>query len=130
MSLLSFDYDGSFHPSAPVVEIEVDGLNRLFRPRSLRAMIDSGADATMLPQQILEAVGASYKETLWMRGVTGSRVAVDLYLVRIRIGTNIVRGVHVVSIPSTVGSVIGRDVLNQLVITLDGPAEATIIDQR
>lgn len=44
MNSISFDYDSSFHPSASVVEIEVDGLNRSFGTRSLRAMIDSGRD--------------------------------------------------------------------------------------
>jgi len=62
---------------------------------------------------------------MWMRGVTGGRVEVDRYLVAIHIGSNLIRGLHVVAAPVSNEAVIGRDVLNQLVVTLDGPAEVT-----
>ena len=95
--------------------------------RSLRAMVDSGADATLIPLSVLEAVGATYKETMWMRGITGERVEVDRYLVAIRIGANVIRGVHVVAAPPSSDAIIGRDVLNQLIVTLDGPGEVTAV---
>jgi predicted aspartyl protease len=85
-------------------------------------MVDSGADATMIPLEFLSAVGATYQETLWMHGVSGVRIEVDLYLVAVRIGANLVRGVHVVAVPAGSEALIGRDVLNLLVLTLDGPA--------
>jgi len=129
MNVIIFEYDSSYLPSAPILEVEVDGLNG-YGTRSLHVLVDSGADATMLPGGILEAVGASYKETLWMRGITGDRVEVDLFLVKIRIGTATIRGLNVISTSDTTGAIIGRDVLNQLVVTLDGPAETTIVEQR
>jgi len=125
MNIITFEYDLAYDPSAPVMKIEIDGYHDLFGKSSLWAMVDSGADATMIPLRILEAIGAAYKETMWMRGVTGGRVEVDRYLVAIRIGSNLIRGIHVVAAPVSNEAVIGRDVLNQLVVTLDGPAEVT-----
>ena len=125
MSAITFDYDSIYYPAAPVIEIEVDGYDDNLGRRTLRAMVDSGGDASMIPLSILEAIGATYKESTWMRGTAGGRIEVDLYLVAIQIGTELVYGLHVVSSPSTKEAVVGRDVLNQLIVTLNGPAGVT-----
>lgn len=56
MNALTFDYDTSYAPPAPVIEIEIDGYNRLFGKAALRAMVDSGADASLIPLEFLDAV--------------------------------------------------------------------------
>jgi predicted aspartyl protease len=122
MTAAVFDYDSTYQPPAPIVEIEIDGYHASFGSRRLWAMVDSGADATMIPLEFLNVVGATYQETLWMHSVSGVRIEVDLYLVAVRIGANLVRGVHVVAVPAGSEALIGRDVLNLLVLTLDGPA--------
>ena len=53
------------------------------------------------------------------------KVEVDLYLVAIQLGSELIHGLHVVSIPPTNEAVIGRDVLNQLIVTLNGLAGVT-----
>ena len=127
MSVVTFAYDTIYDPAAPIIEIEIDGYDIHLGQRQLRAMVDSGADATMIPIQILDAVGAIYQDTRWMRGVTGTRIEIDRYLVAIRIGLNLLHGLSVIAAPQNSEAVIGRDVLNQLVIKLDGPAEVTEI---
>ncbi|MDE0630938.1 MAG: hypothetical protein F4Y84_18525 [Caldilineaceae bacterium SB0665_bin_25] len=129
MTIVTFDYDSSFVPSAPVLEIEIDGYNRGMGKQRILALIDSGADATLIPTTILETVGATYKETGWMQGITGRRMEVDLYLTGIRVGTQFIEGVTVVGTTATIDPIIGRDVLNQLVVTLDGPGETTTIQR-
>lgn len=83
----------------------------------------------MLPIQVLRSVGSRYVQTRYVRGVTGTRQVADTFLAVIQIGP------HTIPIPEAVAAVrgeeaiLGRDVLNQLVITLDGPALALeIID--
>lgn len=50
--MYSHDYDGDYYPSAPVIEISIrtsrhkDKLSPKFM-----ALVDSGADATMIPRQ-------------------------------------------------------------------------------
>jgi len=127
MSVITFDYDPTCYPAAPVAKIEVSGYDDSLGQRALWAMVDSGADATMIPLPVLNAVGSVYKESAWMSGTAGGRVEVDLYLVAIRIGSTLVDGLHVVGIPAEKEAIIGRDVLNQLIVTLNGLAGVTEI---
>ena len=59
MNMPTFDYDTSYAPPAPVIEIEIGGYNQLFGKATLWAMVDSGADASMIPISFLDAVGAT-----------------------------------------------------------------------
>lgn len=127
MNVLSFEYDTSYHPSAPFADIEIDGYDESSGNRTVWAMLDSGADATILPLRILNAVGADYKESTWMRGTAGGRIEVVLYLVGIRIGSNLIDGLHVIASANSNEAIIGRDVLNRLIVTLNGHAEMTEI---
>jgi hypothetical protein len=85
-------------------------------------------ECTYFPLEVLDAVGATYKETAWMRSVAGDRSRVDLYLVGVEIRPHLIRGLHVVAAPNNTEAIIGRDVLNQLVLTLDGPGEVVTIE--
>ncbi len=123
MSCYARAYDSTYHPPAAVVEATVRAAGEQAPIVTLTALVDSGADGTMIPIDILRAVGARYVETRQMRGVTGVAYTVDLYLVTIQIGSHVVRGIRAVAVAQGAEPLIGRDVLNQLVITLNGPAE-------
>ena len=124
-TILSFVYDRSYIPSAPFVQISVDSYDSNRRPVTVTAFVDSGADGTMLPRDILLAVGAEYEDTVMLRGTAGGVERVDRYTARIRIGNATIESVSAVA--TAVGSepLIGRDVLNHLVVTLNGLAEVT-----
>ena len=124
MSVHSFNYDSEYEPSAPVVEIMVYKAGQSVSRVVLSALIDSGADATMLPMTVLQTVGARHVETRRMRGVTGVAQMVDLYAVTIELGNQIVPAIWTIATLDN-EVILGRDVLNQLVITLNGPAEVT-----
>ena len=68
---LTFDYDHAYYPAAPQVEITVDGYDPDYVPVTLFVFADSGADGTMLPRDVLEAVGAEYADTVILRGTAG-----------------------------------------------------------
>jgi hypothetical protein len=55
--------------------------------------------------------------------VTGHGRPVDIYLTAIRLGPHIVHGVRAVVMPAGSEPNIGRDVLNELEIALNGPAQ-------
>ena len=78
----------------------------------------------MLPITTLQTIGARYVETRQMRGVTGVALTVDLYVVIIQIGRQVIHAIRAVATQDD-EAIIGRDVLNQLVVTLNGPAEVT-----
>lgn len=63
-----------------------------------------------------------------MRGVTGTRKRVGIYTVSIQISTHIIHTVHAVASDTGTEAILGRDVLNYLIVTLDGPAGVTEIN--
>jgi hypothetical protein len=124
---LDYPYDEAYRPAMPVIAIAVDGYAGL-PSQAVSALVDSGADGTMLPIDLLEVTGALYEDTVNMRGVLGDSEPVDRYTVGIQIGPLTMHGVHAVAIPAGEEGVIGRDVLNFLAITLNGPAHTTQIE--
>ena len=90
MTVYTFDYNSDYDPPAPVVEITVNKTGQPAHEVTLSVLVDSGADATMLPITALQSVGARYVETRQMRGIVGVAYPVDLYLVTVRIGSHIV----------------------------------------
>lgn len=119
------DYDGSYDPAFPVVEVAVSVL-REQTAIPLVALLDSGADATSLPLHALREIGALPAESRWLRGVTGERHRVELYEVYLQIGAY---GQYVLVVGDTFGgeAIVGRDLLNHYVVTLDGPASVVEI---
>lgn len=127
MNLLTFQYDESYYPAFPVIEIELEGNGADQRRHSLLALVDSGADGTMIPIDVLRAIGAEYEDTVYMRGVIGQSQTVDRYTITLRISKYIVQTVHAVAVSPEREAVVGRDVLNHMVTTLNGPAYTTEI---
>lgn len=125
----SFDYNTAYDPPAPFILITVDGHDPTRSPVTIQAFVDSGADGTMLPIDVLQAVGAEYEASLWLRGTTGSRQRVDSYTVSIHVATETVHAISAVAMPVGSEPLIGRDVLNQLVITLNGLASVTEVER-
>lgn len=123
MPSATFPYNNqTFSPAMPVMLITVSGLRRNDPVAQVEALVDSGADATMLPADLLQRVKAGFHETRTMRGVTGHRVAVDTYFVTIRVGPYEIDGIEALGMVEGTEAILGRDVLNQLQITLHGPA--------
>jgi predicted aspartyl protease len=118
-----FPYDTAYPgPAFPVFVISVSGRNST-PVHSVSSFVDSGADATIVPLEFLTRVDARHTDIGWARTVTGQRYQVNLYLVTLSIGDNILYGVEVIGNIHTSEVIIGRDVLNQLVVVLDGPGE-------
>ena len=117
MSVYTYDYNRlDYDPAAPMVEIVVGRAASIGPEFTAIALVDSGADATMLPIDILRDVKARYVETRQMRGATGHRLVVDTYLVTIRLGSYTIRGIQAIAMREGSETVLGRDVLNQMEI--------------
>ena len=127
---VQFDYDRSYLPPAPVVTLTVDGYSDSVQPATIQAMVDFGADGTMLPTAVLTQIQASYVDSVRMSGITGMVERRDRYRVRLQIGDIVIQGIDAVAVESETGGLIGRDVLNQLIVTLNGLAtELTVADE-
>ncbi|MEM7110950.1 MAG: hypothetical protein AAF614_00855 [Chloroflexota bacterium] len=125
MKLYSYLYNTIFHPAAPFVEISLSDYAEQQQPLTLIAQIDSGSDATAIPMQTLRHVNARFEETRVMRGISGIAQRVDMYLVAIRLAG--VTFYPTVMAINGAEAIIGRDILNDLIVTLNGPASTTEI---
>ena len=65
----SYPYSRDYDPPAPTVWATVRAEAQI----RLNMLLDTGADATMLPLDLLQDIGAEYVMTQQMRGVTGKR---------------------------------------------------------
>ena len=74
---------------------------------------------------VLEQAGAVFVDRAFLRGITGHRQAVDLYLTTLHLGRFRITGVRTIALMPGNAAILGRDVLNQLEITLRGPAGVT-----
>lgn len=114
--IATFPYNLDYQPPAPVIEVVVQSRQAV----TITALLDTGADASIFPIDILRKSGAPYLETRQMRSVTGHVQVVNLYLVEIQINIQRIAGIRAVAAKPGTEAIIGRDVLNQFIITLDG----------
>jgi predicted aspartyl protease len=96
---------------------------------SLRALADSGADATILPPAVLQNAQVDQVGRARMRWGSHQSQTYDVYLATIAIGPCEIYGVRVLADPTGSEPILGRDVLNQMVVTLNGLAHIVEVSQ-
>jgi hypothetical protein len=119
--LFSFDYDRSYFPPFPVMEMVVTAV-ATGKKQPLTGLIDSGSDATQIPKRALQNIGAREMDKRWVRDLYGIRHPASIYIVQLEVGDLILPGIEVIGRAGTTETIIGRDVLNQLIVTLNGLA--------
>ena len=121
--MATFLYDSSYDPPAPVLPIRIGVPNRSEPTEQHSAFVDSGADATAIPIEILWAIGARVVGQGRLIGTTGVSVEVEVFRVVIYMPTGVTYGIRAIGSKESGEIILGRDVLNQWRITLDGPGE-------
>lgn len=125
--MYTYDYDASYAPSLPVIEVEVKPFAQKRESTQLMAMIDSGSDGTLVPLRVLRQMNARKTGQVAMRSITGARSIVDIYEVTIGLGPHLFPKVRVAADKHNDMIILGRDVLNQIIVTLNGLASTTEI---
>jgi hypothetical protein len=93
----------------------------------LNALIDSGADSVIIPVLYLRQIRARKERTVWMRTVTGTRSVVDMDAISLQFGPFEFRNRFVVGGLQLDEIIIGRDILNQFIVTLSRGARLCLI---
>ena len=121
--MLTFEYDPSYEPLMPVATVTLIHPNQSNNLIEVTALVDSGADGTLLPIAILNQINAPLIGDGYMRGVLGTSEPVDICLVQMQIGPHYVGGIRAAGMPDgSEAIIVGRDVLNHFVVTLNGLA--------
>ena len=121
--MAQFNYDFSYEPPAPVIKIGLGNPDDDRPPLRVQALIDSGSDATLIPLAMLQQISVYSGEQVSFRGVTGGSTIADAYRVVIHMPVGISYGIRAIATRGSHEIILGRDVLNQWRITLDGPGE-------
>ena len=126
--VITLPYDGEHYvPPAPVMSVEIDAPTR--SRLNVTALIDSGSDGTLVPANLLEAIGARPVGEAIMTAIGGEHYAVQVYVVNVTVGSQRLPAIRVAAMAEGTEVVLGRDVLNQLTITLNGPALAAEVTE-
>ena len=121
----SYAYSTDHFPPIPTLEL------RLRRPddgeltESLAGLIDTGADITLVPQTLLEQIGASELDEVRLRSHWGEYTTVITYLVDLTFSIGTLPGIEVVGDAYGDRVLLGRNVLNKLILLIDGPRQFT-----
>jgi hypothetical protein len=108
-----------FEPPAPIARALVRGSGSQTY-RGLPLLIDTGAEASVIPRFVAEAVGADIRPSdIILRFYDGTETRFEEAEVAVEFLSYRFRGLFLVA-DATYG-ILGRNILNLFVLTLDGP---------
>jgi hypothetical protein len=126
---VKFRYSDDYFPPVPVAEVTFITAAESLRAGPFLAVLDSGADGTIVPLNFLNEIRAAPTVEMMMRSQWGERRKVLLYLVDVEIGDITLPGIEVVGDDQTNEVILGRDVLNRHRVLLDGPEQTTTVTE-
>jgi predicted aspartyl protease len=113
-----FAYDSRLDPPAPVVPVRVAG--RIGEDAAMLSMlVDTGADATLVPTRIVHRLGLPAVDVVAVSGVDGLKQRATVHLASVEVGELRVSA-RIIAYADE--AILGRDALNQAIVTLDGPS--------
>ncbi len=120
--MLTFRYNRGESPPAPYITLEIAPSERSRKPVRRRAKLDSGASLTVIPDSLPRRWRVPIVGFVTIRAYNGQKSLRTVYLVDIIIGSKRFQDVRVTIAPRR-NILLGRDILNQLRVTLDGPRQ-------
>jgi hypothetical protein len=118
--MISRPYDVGFIPPAPVTEVQIQ--NPLTEESAMAVgKLDSGPDSCVIPLPYVDRLGLSPKGIRESSSYDGTRKEHLIYYVDVRIGDVLIRNVRCIATNRS-SVLLGRNVLNLFLVTLDGPA--------
>lgn len=118
---MKFQYSTEEFPAIPTLDLRLGAPYGALSIGPLRAYVDTGADATVVPISYLGPLRESISDTKNMRSSWGERREVPIYLLDVGIGDLRFPFIEIVADELGEEIIVGRNVLNKLVLTLDGP---------
>lgn len=118
--MIKTPYSADYFPPIPILPVSLSYNGTSERSGPFDAIVDTGADATIIPELLAQRLQATPLNSAQLRTQWGDVHPVTLYLLDVTIGGQTLPGVVVAGDPVTDEIVLGRDVLNKLQLFLDG----------
>jgi len=119
--VIRYGYNSQVQPPAPFVLVKLRDPTTGAEILDLPAQVDSGADRTVLPLAIVQALALPVAGAVTVVGFGATPTTTPLYCVDLGVHTLPLVAVRVISSPSEPWVLLGRDVLNRHRVVLDGP---------
>lgn len=126
--MLTFYYSNSYNPSAPVIQVTLQHPDGFPTIGPVSAFVDSGADATIVPHHYIDQLGTKSDDEGYVKSAWGARKRITFHMIDILIGDTLIFSIDVLADAEVQEVILGRDVLNQFRVTLDGPGEVVEIE--
>ena len=113
-------YSADYEPPCPVLTLRLASPLGGAPGVGLVAVVDTGADMTLVPERVARVLGLPVVSHIRVVGVTGTAEGADVFAAAIELaGWDLL--VEVVAFGEE--TIVGRDLLNRLVLRLDGPGQ-------
>ncbi len=119
---MDYVYLDTYSPPMPALEIQLGYPGETLTLGPLTAIVDTGADGTLIPQSLIDEIGAPLVDDVRVRSPWGRWRYLQLFTVDIGLETLRLPAIEVVGDDLGDEIILGRNVLNQLRLLLDGPA--------
>ena len=117
--MTTYKYNSSFDPPAPVLPIQLSPpLTSAYA--SAIALIDTGADMTVIPRSLTKKLSLQRVDIAYTQGVWGNVTESPVFSALLKCETGEVKIIRVISWDENY-AILGRDLLNQWKLNLDGP---------
>jgi predicted aspartyl protease len=120
---MSQEYDPAFDPPAPVLSIRIAAPGETPQALSVFGVVDTGADGTLIPTSLLEQVEAIGVGDATLRSALGEVREVHLYEVDVHFDFVSLPGILVAGDDRGNEILLGRNILNKLILLLDGQSK-------
>ncbi len=119
---MDYAYLDTYHPPMPALEIRLGYPGKELAIGPLTAIVDTGADGTLMPQSLIDEIEAPLVDDVRVRSPWGKWRYLQLFTVDVGIETLCLSAIEVVGDDLGDEIILGRNILNQLRLLLDGPA--------
>lgn len=118
--MTSYSYDRGFEPPAPVVPVRVGSPAGDAAAVLLPALVDSGADLTVVPAAVIRQLGLSETDYVTVRVAGAAMGSASVHAARVELD-GVTEVVEVLAVGEE--ALLGRNLLRAVVVSLDGPRE-------
>ena len=119
---MSHPYLTTYYPPMPALQVRLGYPEKALTLGPLEAIVDTGADGTLVPQSLIDELEAPFVDDVRVRSHWGEWRNMQLFTVDVGIESLRLPAVEVAGDDWGQEIVLGRNVLNRLRLLLDGPA--------